>query len=177
MSTHQLTEDFVAKLTGCQSRLYAYITTLEPRSGAASDILQETNVVLCRRAGEYDTKQDFVGWACRVAYFQVLAHRRDAGRDSQRLIFDDAMVGRLADAAAEQSPGYEQRRSALRLCIDKLPDGQRELLTRRYEHGRSIHDVAESLGRPVGSITQTLHRIRKALLDCVQRTIMAEDRS
>ena len=177
MSTHQLTEDFVARLTGCQSRLYAYIATLEPRGGAANDILQETNVVLCRRAAEYDTKQDFVGWACRVAYFQVLAHRRDVGRESQRLVFDDGLIERLAGVAAELSPGHDRRRSALRTCIDKLPDQQRDLLTRRYEHGRSIQDVAASLGRPVGSITQTLHRIRKALLACVQRAIVAEDRA
>lgn len=177
MSTNALTEGFVAQLTSCQSRLYAYIATLEPRGQVANDILQETNVVLCRRAGEYDARQDFVGWACRVAYFQVLAYRRDAVRESRRLVFSDALVERLADAAAEQSPGHDDRRAALRGCIEKLPDAQRDLLTRRYEHGRSIRDVAESLGRPIGSITQTLHRIRKTLLECIRRTLVAEERS
>lgn len=175
MTTPGVPEQFVAHLTACQNRLYAYIMALLPDPQVASDVLQEANLVLCRRAAEYDTKDDFVGWACRIAYFQVLAHRRDAARDDARLIFDPELMQLLADDAADRTADYEPRRLALRQCIERLPDPQRELLTRRYERGQSIASVAESVHRPAGSITQTLHRIRRLLLDCITRTLAAQE--
>lgn len=173
MPSHQLSEQFVSQLTACQSRVYAYITTLVHDPVAAQDILQEANLVLCRKAAEVNDDMDFVGWACRIAYYQVLAHRRDAGRDRHH--FDDALLSQLAERSAARSASFEQRSLALRTCMGKLTDAQRDLLHRRYTDNQSIKSVAESLGRPAGSITQTLHRIRKTLLECIGRHTAEDD--
>lgn len=167
MTTHQLSEQFVSQLAACQSRVYAYITTLVHDPAAAQDILQETNLVLCRKAVEVTDDMDFVGWACRIAYYQVLAHRRDSGRDRHR--FDDALLGQLAERSAARSAAFEQRSLALRTCMAKLTESQRDLLHRRYNDNQSVKAVADSLDRPAGSIAQTLHRIRKTLLQCIRR--------
>src|SRR5262249_34593919 len=64
-----LSEAFVTRVAGAQRPLYAYIRSLLGPWGDAEDILQEVNVVLCRKAHEYDGRGQFLTWACRVAYF------------------------------------------------------------------------------------------------------------
>ena len=55
-----------------QRRIFAYIHTLVPSRSDAEDILQETNLILCRKAKEYDPSGHFQGWAFKIARFQVM---------------------------------------------------------------------------------------------------------
>lgn len=48
-------------LTSHQQTLYAYIRTLLPEADVASDVLQETNLMLWQRAGEFSPGSDFGG--------------------------------------------------------------------------------------------------------------------
>jgi len=91
--TKEQTERFVQQLTGCQTRLYAYILMLLPNHDNAADVLQETNLVLWRKADEFVDGTEFGAWACRIAHFQVLAWLRDAQRD--RHVFDPELLGSL----------------------------------------------------------------------------------
>ena len=53
MSRKSLSEtEFVLLITRHQAAIYAYILTLHPNRVAAQDILQETNLVLCRKVAE-----------------------------------------------------------------------------------------------------------------------------
>src|SRR5687767_1685246 len=86
----------VRHVTSCQSALYAYGCALLGTSTGAADVLQETNVVLWEKAGEYDHDRPFLPWAYRVAHFQVLAYRKRLSRD--KLVFDDELLGVVSDA-------------------------------------------------------------------------------
>jgi len=70
-------EYFARLITACQSRLYAYICAMVPDAEKAHDILQQANLVMLRKSDQYSRDQDFVAWACKVAYYEVLAARRD----------------------------------------------------------------------------------------------------
>ncbi len=56
---------------------------------------------------------------------------------------------------------------ALDHCLKQLPPAQRQLLDLRYASDQSIERIAETIGRPAGSIRQTLYRIRAALLTLI----------
>ncbi|MBI1368554.1 MAG: sigma-70 family RNA polymerase sigma factor [Planctomycetes bacterium] len=175
MSSPDRTARFVQQLTTCQSRVYAYIATLVGDLDQAHDVLQETNLVLWEKSAEYEEGRDFLAWACGVAKYQVLAHRRDRGRD--RLRFSDTVTEQLAEETIRESGTAEDRRRALHGCLNKLPARQHDLLLRRYSPDGSVQAIAAQLGRPVGSISQAIYRIRKALAECVERTMRAEGRS
>jgi RNA polymerase sigma-70 factor (ECF subfamily) len=163
-------ERFVGSLIACQPRLYAYILSAVTDVNEAEDVLQETNVVLWRKAEEAGAADNFVAWACKVAYFQVLAHLQRRKRDRQ--VFDVELLQQLADESARQE--ISNSRVALKGCIDKLPVPQRTLLMDRYAAGASVQDIAQRMGRPVGSISQTLYRVRAALRDCILRALGKE---
>jgi RNA polymerase sigma-70 factor (ECF subfamily) len=107
-------DDFVALLTGSQRRLHAYIFSLVWNPADADDILQETNIVLLKKAAEYDTTRDFLPWALAIARFQALAGLKR--RQRLRFVFDDALTMLLADDAEREDPVLEARRLALATC-------------------------------------------------------------
>ena len=76
----------VREITACQSALYAYVCSLLGTSAGAADVLHEANVVLWEKAAEYDPSRPFLPWAYRIAYFQVLAHRKRRSRDKRFIL-------------------------------------------------------------------------------------------
>ena len=172
MAEIDLKERFVRDLINAQGSIYAYIVSLVPKRDDADDVLQQTNTVLLRKAEEYPRIEDFVAWACRVAYFEVLAQRSRYGRD--RLLFDDNLVGLLAEEATRFATGMDRRRHALRKCLELLSQSRRELVMKRYGSAHSVKQIADECGRPVGSIYQTLYRVRAQLLQCIQQRLGVE---
>ena len=97
-----LSEEFVAHVAGAQRPLFAYIRSLVGPWADPEDILQEVNLVLCRKAGEFD-HGPFLTWACRVAYLQVLAHLKRHRRGVAAAARVPPASRRLHKAASQRS--------------------------------------------------------------------------
>ena len=59
--------EYSQKLTAIQKSLYAFILSMIPNKSEAEDILQETNLILCQKALEYDPSKHFQGWAFKIS--------------------------------------------------------------------------------------------------------------
>jgi RNA polymerase sigma-70 factor (ECF subfamily) len=165
------TGEFVQLLTGAQSRLYAYVCTLVGEAAGARDVLQETNLALWDKAREYDPGRPFMPWAYRVAYLQVLAHRKRYARS--RLVFDEQLVRELAERVAERHADLDLRLEALGRCIEQLSGDRREMVDRRYQHGESVEEISRRLRKTPNVVAANLYRIRKALLSCIESRLAA----
>lgn len=163
-------EAFVQLMTEHQGRLYAYVLSLLGDPDQANDVVQEANLVLWRNAAEFQIGSNFRAWAFRIAHFQVMAHRQRQLRD--RLVFDDELLAVLDPAAKAVDETYEERQERLTVCLEKLPEAQRDLLRQRYADGLSLQAIAESVRRTANAVAQTLFRVRRTLIECVTR--MAE---
>ena len=53
----------------------------DPNKSEAEDILQETNLILCQKAGEYDPSKHFQGWAFKIARFQMMKYMTNSKRN------------------------------------------------------------------------------------------------
>ena len=171
---HEDTESlklFVERLTEAQSALYGCIHAMMAGAPAVADVLQETNRVLWKKAAEYDSSRTFLPWAYRVAHFEVLAHRKRQARD--RLVFDEELMGLLADEYAQQSSSSGAL-NALELCLQKLPVAQRELVESRYARGEAVADIAARDGKAANAVSALLYRIRSLLAECIEKTVAKE---
>src|SRR5262245_43171691 len=121
-------DEFVRLLTGEQTSLFSYIATLLGDVNDASNVLQQTNMVLWRKADEFEAGTSFHAWARKVAYFQTLAYIRDMKRD--KLVFDEELILQLADRPTIEDE--DERRIALRHCLGTLSESSLELLQQRY---------------------------------------------
>jgi RNA polymerase sigma-70 factor (ECF subfamily) len=162
----------VHDLIVCQDRLYAYISALLGDPGAAEDVLQETNLAATARLDEAADIADFTAWLFGVARHQVQSHRRRQSRE--RLRFSDDLLALLADELPAAISDVSERQLALRGCLSNLPHQQRELILRRYAPGQTVQRLAAEAERSVGVVSQTLYRIRIALLHCIEGKLAAE---
>jgi RNA polymerase sigma-70 factor, ECF subfamily len=165
-------ETYIQRVIAAQSQLYAYILTLLADTEAADDVLQETNLVLCRKADEFAEGTNFDAWAFRIARVQCLAYWKVRSRD--RLVVDEEVINQIASRAEQRLGEVDERHRALRKCLAELPAKQREMLEHRYAEGGSIKQLAQKLGRPEPSLSQTLYRIRMALFNCVRAKLGGE---
>ena len=149
-----------------QRRLYLYIFSLVHRSEDAYDVLQETNLALWRDAERVAALADFRSWAYRVAFNQVLAHRKRRIRD--RLCFDVTLLTQMAEDLQSQTDPITNHQAALQRCEQKLPDHSRRLLDMRYTSALSIKAIAEQTGVTIAAVSKSLYRIRQSLRDCVR---------
>lgn len=159
-------ENLVALITRHQGALHAYILSLLPNQSKADDVLQETNLVLWRKAAEYEQSRPFMPWACRIAYFQVKAALRDQSRD--RHIFDPELLELLAaedDSNLETTTALDH---ALHDCLEQLPSEKRDLILHRYQPESSVNEMAAARNLSSGALAARLHRIRQMLESCVE---------
>jgi len=168
----ELQHRFLRSFTANEPALRAYVRRQVPARADADDIMQEIAVVLWEKFSTFREDGHFKAWAFGVARFEVLAWLRDRGRD--RLVLDEEVVARLAEEALDEEPRLARQREALEICIQKVAPDQRNLLMRAYSEDNRIQEVASSSGRTVGGFYQWLHRMRRTLLDCIQRTLTKE---
>ncbi len=173
MSSEEHEEQIVQQIATCQDRLFAYILTLVPSRDVARDILQETNLVLWRRRDEFSEGTSFTAWASKVAFFQVLAYRRDRSRD-RHVFFSEELMIELAGEMQDDRDAFADRRGALRGCLAKLTERQRWLIAQRYSAENSIQVIAEMTGQSAGAVATAVYRVRNALRDCVTRISATE---
>jgi RNA polymerase sigma-70 factor, ECF subfamily len=160
---------FVRLLGQHQRRVFLYVLSLVPHWNDAEEVVQEANLVLWREFHQFTLGTNFLAWACKVAFHQVLAWRKRKQRD--RLEFSDAFLEAIAEEAAAAADILEERNETLAGCIEKLPASQRELLRLRYSQGFDIEQVAQKAGRTVEAAYRALSRIRQALHDCVTQNL------
>ena len=65
----------------------------------------------------------------------------------------------------------ESRREALARCTAKLARSDRKLLEAWYDESSGVAAVAEREGRSPQSVHNSLRRIRRALFECIRRTL------
>lgn len=160
---------FAWELTRAQGDLFVYLSALTGSAEAARDVLQDTNLTLCREAGRYDPSRPFLPWARSVAYYQVLNWRKRQLRE--RLVFDDALLEDVA-AVLEREPAVPHAQlDALEGCLKKLPERMRALFESRYTGGMSVNALAEASGRAPNAVAASLYRIRQLLSACVEETL------
>ncbi len=165
-------EQFVQLFTRHQRKLFLIILAQVGNPVDAEEILQETNLVIWRKSHQFRAGTSFLAWAGRIAHFEILKFRERTRRE--RLRFSGTFVERIAQEVLEASDELERRRQALHECLERLRPVDRDLIRERYVPGASGKELAERLGRPVNSIYQSLGRIRRTLLECINRRLALE---
>ncbi|MCE9553121.1 MAG: sigma-70 family RNA polymerase sigma factor [Planctomycetes bacterium] len=158
-----------------QQQLYLHIFSLVPQRQDAADILQQTALMLWKKFDEFSPGSDFLAWASRIAYLEVLHLRRGKARHNE--ILDHDVLDQVAAAAPQQQSFLDTSFAALEFCLARLSTSDSDLLKRRYERGESGSEIANQLGRPANSISKSLGRIRRALAECIRRRLAIEEQA
>jgi len=166
--------DAFARLFAKHDRwLFSYLVTLLGNPAHAEEVFQEVCVVLWREHETFELGTDFVKWVAVIAHNQVRKFRRQHRRKGFQL--SEEAFDRIAATAVSRADLFDIRREALRRCLGKLTPEDRQLVQQCYDDSTSsFKSAANHLGRPVNTIYKALNRIRRALHECIERTLAAE---
>lgn len=159
-------------LTSHQPQIYAYVAALMCGDAAAADVLQDTNLHLWTQADKYDFERPFLPWAFGFARQRVLAYRTTCRRS--RLVFCDSALDFLSDHFQQAAVAKDQRLTALQECLARLNATHSGLIQARYVDKTPVQTIAARRGDTAHNISSRLHRIRKALANCVRQLVAVE---
>ena len=165
---HPLPSEFIELYSRNQARLFRYVAALVPNLQDAEDVLSETAVTLWQEFHKFEPETNFLAWARRIAHFRVLDHYRHRSRRLPEDILR-SLVAEMDRREAEADP----RLSFLSECRQGLSPSDQDILEQRYMDKLQVQELAGRLGRPVNSVSKSLGRIRRALLECIRRKMAA----
>jgi RNA polymerase sigma-70 factor, ECF subfamily len=166
--------DEFAVLFGRHARqIYAYILTLIPHWADAEDVFQETSAIIWEKFGEFTPGTNFRAWACQVAYYRAIWFRQRQKKTG--VTFGEEFFQLVAAETLSEGDLLENRHMALADCMQRLPEGDRELVACCYAPGVTIKAAALALGRSPDATYKALKRIHRELFDCVEANLKDKD--
>lgn len=160
------TTEFLELLTRHERQLAAYVFALVNTVADAEDILQQTKMLLWKHFSDFELGTNFLAWARKTAFHQILTYRRKVKR--QHLSLDDDALEALSHAVGELAEEPSVRHEALRKCVGRLPEAHRQMVQLRYFEELEIETIAGQLERTEAAVYRALSRIRMSLMSCVE---------
>lgn len=160
--------EFLRLLAISYRELYAAAMSVVGNRNDADDVIQEVCVVLWARYDEFDPTTNFHKWACTVAFNVARTYARKRNRRRGVGLSEEALskIVRMRTASSEL---LELRREILRNCLTRLAPRDRHFLTDCYRTSSSLVDYAQNKGLTVSTVYSKLKRLRRTLVDCVQK--------
>lgn len=134
---------------------------------AAEDAAQETFVRVWKALPGFDGRAALGTWIYAITRNTCLMELR---KRKPTVSFDDpdSDEAHHARTVAAVGPGADPERDNLLRLLETLPRNQQEAVRLFYLEDRSYEAVAESLGMPLGTVKNLLHRARKKLMELAQ---------
>lgn len=153
-----------------QPALQGYIASITSHGDDGDDILQETNLFLWERKGDFEPGSNFKAWAFKVAYYKALGSRRDKVRRGE-CAFSEELTQRIATGAEAYFSRRPDKFAALEACLRKLKPEEHQLLQQKYFNSNFISDYARRTGQSAGTALRALSRIRFRLKSCIEQQL------
>lgn len=154
--------------------LTAYAFTCCRDLNLAEDIVQETLLIAFQKRDQYFPEADFGGWLISIAR-HVWFRERDRRRivhDAAKFVHDNASL--LFDRERYDGDVWDREREALRGCLGRLGEVDRELIRAHFSERLKYAEIAGLMRRTLAWVKVRMFRARMALLECVRATLRAE---
>lgn len=125
----------------------------------AEDVAQAVFLTLAHKARSLRDVQCVAGWLHRVAGDLARNALKSATRQRRR----EREAGQIRPDERRDPAGWDDLRPILDRELDGLPEKYRVPLLLHYFQGRTQEDIAQEMGRGVGTISTWLHRGRELL--------------
>lgn len=149
--------------------IYAFSLRRLQASDAAEEVVVETMYEVWKGAPRFGGRSLVTTWILGIARHKAIDKQRSRG-----LIHCDAM-GDEAEAVADESPSVfdsiasKQRAEQVTLCMDALPDEQRECLHMVFFEDARLADIATLQDCPENTVKTRLFHARRKMRDCLER--------
>jgi RNA polymerase sigma-70 factor (ECF subfamily) len=152
-----------------QAEVFGLCVRLLHHRHDAEDVAQEVFLRVFRSLRRWDATRPLRPWVLGIAVNRCKTYLARRPRRPEPVGYlHETAAGPPADDSAELV-------RELHVALDALRDEYRAAFVLFHEHGRSYEEIAQTLGRPVGTIKTWMHRARHELLDALRRRGMVPD--
>ena len=162
---------FAALVRAHQDEVYTLARRLVGDPHMAADIAQETLVRAWRAHPKFRRDAKLSTWLHRITVNTAWTHR-DRARRNAAVPLDDIEERAALPGADDPEVAGEllELRGRLRMALDRLPEGQRQVVVMKDVYGWSHAEIAESMGISVTAAKVRLHRARARLARDLEET-------
>jgi len=148
------------------SSAYALARRIVRDPSLASDVVQEAFLAVWRSADRFVPERGRAStWVLTLVHRRAVdLVRREERRRADPL--DDDQAG--GAPSAEEAAWLQLERERVQEALRELPDQQRELLELAYYGGFTQSQLAERLGRPLGTIKSQMYTALRNLRDILE---------
>ena len=140
-------------------------------AGAGSDledVVQDALVAIAASLPRFRGECRLSTWIAGITVRTALRHAQRRRQRETRVASLDASeeAERLAVRGAEDPSGRLEAKefaACVQASIDRLPPDQRAVVALRHVEGLTLHEIAETLRLPLGTVKSRLHHARQAL--------------
>lgn len=130
---------------------------------AVSDVSQEAFIKAYEQLAGLRKPEAFGPWLMKIAYRYAL----DSARQEQK----ERRIEMNAAALIENPDGQlDEEKQRLLAAVVKLPRSEKQVVMLRYLGDNSVKDVADIVGRSVGTVTKQLSRAHTRLRKMLERS-------
>jgi RNA polymerase sigma-70 factor (ECF subfamily) len=149
-------------------RVYAFVARRVNDRDEAQDITAEVFHQALRNLGRFQWRGvPFAAWLLRIAA-NALADRWQRASRGVEVQAEDSLEERAESSAG--STAEVERRAILFQLVDRLPEDQRLVIVRRFVEQKSVHEIAQELGRSDGAVKQLQFRALETLRGQVRKS-------
>ena len=154
-------------------RVLAFVRRRLSDDGLAEEITTDVFFEVWRNAAAYRGESPVTTWIFGIANLKTLSARRyyaQPRRASVRLASDEALA-RFGEPS-DQMESIAARQELLRVmrAIERLPEGQRDVLRLAFLEGRSYPEIAEQLEISEANVKTRVNRARSRLRNFARPT-------
>ncbi|MES2660231.1 MAG: sigma-70 family RNA polymerase sigma factor [Verrucomicrobiota bacterium] len=165
--------DHTAKVQGLflqyQPAIRGFVLSMIPDFSVADDVVQETFLIVTKKAQSFEIGTSFAAWVKAIARFKAL----EAMRARRFETLSEQVLEALSTEPHEFAGDTDERIALLRGCITQLAPQARRSIDYRYQNEHMPPQIANLMGCTVQSVNVTLSRARAFLRECVQRKMAA----
>lgn len=128
----------------------------------AQELAQDVFIQVLRKIGQLRKPECFGGWLRSIA--RRLAINRTLRRSPVRLAEQETLAAASVDGRTPLHDALDaERNGEVRTGLERLRELDRRTLEAFYVEGRSLNEMSDDFGAPLGTIKRRLHTARKRL--------------
>jgi RNA polymerase sigma-70 factor (ECF subfamily) len=150
---------FAELIESHQERLYRFLLRTTNQTELAEDAVQDAFIRVLKNIDRFDERYRFSTWLFTIAR-RLLLNSLQKKRPLNAGDWLDAASSSVMELSAESTDSSDREFAAEILdgAMEALTPHQREIVILYHHKGKSVHQIADLLGMPEGTIKSHLHQ-------------------
>ncbi len=146
--------------------IYRWLLRLVSDEALAEDLLSDVFLDVWRKAASFEARSSVATWLLAIARYKALSARRQQPHAE----LNDELASTVADPADDPELVLQKKDRAelLRQSLAKLSREHGEVIDLVYYHGKSVKEVAETIGINEATVKTRMFYARKKLAELLK---------